>query len=336
MRDHLARLFAAGALIALAALPAAGQVIKVEPRAYDFGTMKQQESRTTFLTVTNEGAGQLAIANVEADCGCTVPTLATNLLGPGESTQIEVRFDSKKFHGKQHKSIQIHSNDPMNPVVDVMIMADVQTPLVIDPPTQRLGFTRSLVGDEQSGRVVFTATEQDLEIAVDDTRKGIFAVRAVNRLDGDPRRAALEVALPKDAPAGRHRDNVRVKTNIPGHETVDIGMAGWRYEVLATSPEEVNFRFKPSFKQDVRVAPSEKGTEFKVTGAEIDLPEITVTVNETVPNVETLVRLTGAPIGADDPRAIESRGRIEGTLTIHTNLPDLPVLTVPVRYMVRR
>lgn len=336
MRDTIARFFATGALLALAALPAAGQVISVEPKFYDFGTMKQQESRTTFIEVANRGAGLLVIANVEADCGCTVPTLTTSRLAPGESTRIEVRFDSKKFHGKQHKTVKIHSNDPLNPIVDFMVSADVLTPLVIDPPTQRIGFTRALVGSEQSGRVTFTATEQDLQITVDETRKGLYDVRAINGLDGDPRRAALEVVLPPGAPAGRHRDNVRVKTNLAEYPTVDIELSAWRYEVLAALPEEVNFRFKPSFKQDVRVAPTEKGTAFKITGAEIDLPEITVVVDETIPNVETLVRLTGTPIGADDPRAVANRGRIEGTLTIHTNLPNLPTLTVPVKYMVRQ
>ena len=336
MRDTTARFLAPLLLLAATALPAAGQVIAISPQAYDFGKMNQQESRTTFIQVTNEGAGLLVLENVDADCGCTVPTLTVKQLVPGESTQIEVRFDSKKFNGKVHKTVQIHSNDPMNPVVDFMITAEVMTPLIIDPANQRLGFVRAPVGSEQAGRVTFEATElARLEISADDTRKGVFAVRTVNGVDGDPRKAALEIVLPSEAPAGRLRDNVRVKTNVPDNEYIDIELSAWRYQALVTSPEEVNFRFKTTFRQDVRVAPSEKGTEFKVTGAEIDLPGITVVVDETIPNAETMVRLDGAPVAADDPRAVATNGRIEGTLTIRTNLDDLPTLTVPVRYMVR-
>ncbi len=336
MRDTTRRLFTAVALLGLTALPAFGQVISISPQAYDFGQMKQQESRTTFIQVTNAGGGLLVISDVEADCGCTVPTLTTKRLAPGESTQIEVRFDSKKFHGRVVKTVQIHSNDPTNPVVDFMVNAEVLTPLIIDPANQRLGFTRAMVGEVQSGRVTFETTElPKLEISADESRKGVFAVRAVNGLDGDPRKAALEIVLDKDAPPGRLRDNVRVKTNVPDHEYVDIEMSAWRIQKLSASPEEVNFRYKRSFKQDVRIAPAEKGTVFRVTGAEIDLPGITATVDETIPNQETMIRLEGAPIAADDPRAVETRGRMEGTLTIRTDLPDLPVLTVPVRYMVR-
>ncbi len=336
MRDTTARLLAPLLLLAATALPAAGQVIAISPSTYDFGQMNQQESRTTFIEVTNQGAGLLVIENVEADCGCTVPTLTVKQLAPGESTQIEVRFDSKKFNGKVHKTVQIFCNDPVNPVVDFMLTAEVMTPLIIEPASQRLGFVRAAVGSVQSDRVTFEATElAKLEISADDSRKGVFEVRAVNGIDGDPRKAALEVVLPAEAPAGRLRDNVRVKTNVPENEYIDIELSAWRYEALATSPEEVNFRYKTTFRQDVRVAPSEKGIEFKITGAEIDLPGITVVVEETLPNTETMIRLSGTALPADDPRAIEVNGRMDGTLTIHTNLPELPTLTVPVRYMVR-
>lgn len=336
MRETTLRASAVLALLVLAAVPAAGQVIVMTPRAYDFGNMKQQESRTTFIELRNDGGGLLKIEDVKADCGCTVPTLTQYELGPGESTQVEVRFDSKKFHGKVVKTVLVTSNDPVNPVLEFMITADVHTPLIIDPANQRIGFTREVVGKSQSGRVTFEATDlQKLEISVGDTRQGIFEVHAVNGLDGAANKAALEVVLPPDAPPGRHRDNVRVNTNVPDYETVDIEMSAWRIQSLVTSPEQVNFRFKNSFRQDVRVAPAVDGLEFKITGAEIDLPEIEVTVDETIPNTETMVRLRGAPIAPGDPRAVETRGRIQGTLTIHTDLADLPVLTVPVLYMVR-
>ncbi|HPF71958.1 MAG TPA: DUF1573 domain-containing protein, partial [Candidatus Krumholzibacteria bacterium] len=142
MRHAIARTLAALCLAALAALPAAAQVISIEPQSYDFGQMQQQETRTTFIKVTNKGAGMLVIDNVEASCGCTIPTLNTKQLAPGESTEITVEFNSKKFSGHEIKTVKIYSNDPLNPVVDFMISADVQTPLIITPANQRIGFTR--------------------------------------------------------------------------------------------------------------------------------------------------------------------------------------------------
>jgi len=245
MRETTARFLAAAALVGLTALPAAGQVIVIEPRAYDFGNMKQQESRTTFFEIRNDGGGLLVIEDIKADCGCTVPTLTQSELTPGGSTQVEVRFDSKKFHGHVMKTVRIQSNDPVNPVLEFAVTADVHAALIVEPANQRVGFTREIVGNAQTGRVTFEATDiPELEISVEGTRKGLFEVKTIGSLDGQPNRAALEVVLPADAPPGRHRDNVRVRTNVPENETVDIEMSAWRIQSLTASPEEVNFRFK--------------------------------------------------------------------------------------------
>jgi len=288
------------------------------------------------VTVSNNGAGLLRILDVKADCGCTVPTLAKDSLRPEESTQIEIQFNSKKFHGPVIKAIHITSNDPDTPQVNILIKADVHTALVIDPVSQRMGFSRSLRGEVLTKHVTFTAMDAPkLEITAKKTRQDLFEVKTINGYEGDPQVSILEITVPADMEPGRHRDHVRVKTNLEEMPTVDIEMQAWIMEILTASPEQVSFRYKNKFVQTVRVSPFEKGTEFKVTGAEIDLPEISLRVIETTPNVETKVLLNGNPISSSDPRALESKGHIKGTLIIHTNLPENPVIKVPVTYMVR-
>jgi hypothetical protein len=323
---------------ALALQPAAtmAQVISVEPRSFDFGDMPQLADRTGTVTVTNKGGALLRILDVKAECGCTVPTLTKNSLGPGESTEIEINFNSKKFNGKVMKAVNIISNDPNASQVDIIIQATVHTPLIVDPVTNRVGFTRSLQGKVMTRNVTFTATvAPQLEIKADRSRMGLFQVNAVNNYQGDPKVAVLEVTVPADMEPGRHRDYVRVQTNLKDMETVDIEMQAWITQALTVSPEQVSFRFKKSFRQTVRVSPFEKGTEYKVTGAEIDMPEISLEVLETIPNEETKIILTGKPINSNDPRAQEANGKVKGTLTIRTDHPDVPVLKVPVSYMVR-
>lgn len=320
----------------LVPLPAAAQVIEVSPRSFDFGDMKQQQTRTTSVTVTNKGAGLLRIENVDADCGCTVPTLAKNSLGPGESTEIVIEFSSKKFNGKVHKSVQIHTNDPLNPVVDVMITAFVHTPLIIDPASQRLGFSQSLVGETATRRAVFTATgDQPLEISVKNSRKGLFDLKVINNLDGNPQMAALEVTVPPDMAPGRQRDNVRVTTNVPEFPTADFEMQAWVVQELTASPARLAYRFQKDLGQTIRIAPFREGVDFKVLRAESDLPELKLEVIETIPNAETKIVIKGTPVAADDERAIKANGRMSGTITIHTNLESTPVLEIPVTYMVR-
>lgn len=322
--------------IALTAVPGLAQVISVTPTSIDFGNMQQMESRDSQVMVTNNGAGLLHIREVDADCGCTVPTLAKEELAPGESTVIEINFNSKKFHGNVMKMVHIYSNDPESPVVDVMLTANVFAPLLIDPPSQRTGFSQSLAGERLTNQVTFTATEAEkLEISASKSRKGLFDIKTINSYEGNPQVAVLEVSIPEDMPPGRQRDNVRVKTNIPDSPFVDIELSCWVVRKLAISHEEVNYRYKNNLRQKIRVTPFENGMEWKLTGAEIDLPEIQVEFENTITNREALVRLSGAPISSEDPRAVENKGRIEGTLTIYTDVPDLPKIEIPVSYMVR-
>lgn len=336
MRQVIACFLFILAIGSLQQAPATAQVISVDPLSFDFGDMKQQQTRSATVTVTNEGAGLLRILDVKADCGCTVPTLAKESLAPGESTQIEIQFNSKKFHGTVIKAINITCNDPNNSQVDVIIKANVHTALVIDPVNQRVGFSRSLKGEVLTKQVTFTAMDVPvLEISADKTRQGLFDIKTINGHEGDPQVSILEITVPADMESGRHRDHVRVDTNIEEMATIDIEMQAWIAQALTVSPEQVSFRYKKNFMQTIRVAPFQEDTEFKVTGAEIDLPEISVQVLETIPNVETKVILEGAPISGSDSRALESRGHMKGTLIIHTNHPETPVIKVPVTYMVR-
>lgn len=322
--------------LAIFSVPASAQVISVDPLSFDFGVMKQQQTKTVYVTVTNEGAAELRLLDVKADCGCTVPTPETDVLAPGESTRIEIQFNSKKFNGTVVKAVNITSNDPVNSQVDVIIKAEVHTPLVINPVNQRIGFTKSLKGETFTKQVTFTAMNApQLEITADKTRQGLFEVKSVNSYEGDPKVSVLEVTVPADMPPGRHRDHARVKTNIEGFETVDIEMQAWVSQSLTTSPEQINFRYKKQFVQTVRVSPFQDGLVYKVTGAETDLPEISIEVIETIPNKETKIVLTGAPIPATDPRVVENKGQIKGTLTIHTDQVETPVITIPITYMVR-
>lgn len=336
MRHVSACLFLILAAVALQSAPAAAQVISVDPMSFDFGTMKQQQTKTVFVTVTNEGAGELRLLDVKADCGCTVPTLEKETLAPGESTKIEIQFNSKKFNGTVIKAINIKSNDPQNSQVDVIIKADVHTSLVINPVNQRVGFSRSLQGETFTKQVTFTAmTDPVLEITADKTRQDLFDVKTINGFEGDPKLSVLEITVPANMEPGRHRDHVRVATNIEEFPTVDIEMQAWVSQSITASPEQISFRYKKTFNQTVRVSPFSEGLEFKVTGAETDLPEITVEVMETIPNKETKVILSGAPIAGDDPRAVENKGQIKGTLIIHTDQMATPTIKIPITYMVR-
>ncbi len=323
-------------MLALVPGPASAQVIDVTPRSFDFGTMKQEETRAVKVTVTNKGGARLIISDVKADCGCTVPEMKVKELGPGESAPLNIEFNSKHFNGNVVKMVQIFSNDPSNGVAEVMITAKVHASLIIDPETRRLGFPTTMVGDEAKVVATFTAVDAaELELRDPLSSHGRFDVEVHNKVDGDPRKAELVVSLPADVTPGTHRDNIRVSTNLPEMPSVDFEAKAQITAPILVDPDVLSFRFQPRFNLNMRIKPFDERIRFKVLAVSTDLPELKLGKMITVKDDEFIIPISGAPIAPDNPRALDARGRIKGSIIIKTDLPAMPRIEIPVTYMIR-
>jgi len=102
-----------------------GPKLLVQPTMHDFGEITQGDKVRHVFILTNNGGDFLLIEKVQASCGCTAAEPEKNELAPGESTNLEVIFNSAGRHGAQKKNITIKSNDSINPLVKLTITATV-------------------------------------------------------------------------------------------------------------------------------------------------------------------------------------------------------------------
>jgi len=93
---------------------------------WDFGTIQSGEKPCHLFKIRNEGNGNLIIRKIEASCGCTAVAPRERIILSGEETILKVQFDSFGKSGKQRKSINIFSNDPKNPIQEVLIQGEVE------------------------------------------------------------------------------------------------------------------------------------------------------------------------------------------------------------------
>lgn len=340
----LALLLAAAALAAAA--PAAAQnlphgfaVLTIEPASIDFGTMERHQTRTTDLVIRNDGGADLELLDVASTCGCTVAQPEKKLLKPGQSTKLKVTFDSKEFQGEQIKYIKIRSNDPTSPAVDIPVRAVVRVPIVVQPGKLQFAFGRVRRGEVAVEKSWLQAMDgKELRLSPGSLRSDLFRVETEENVEGDPTRAILTVRLRQDAPYGPFQEVLRVGTNIPEMPSLDYEVLGEVIHDIEVHPAQLNFRYverdRP-LRHELRVRPSRSGVKFKVLRAECDLPEFKVQVDERIPGHETVVVLSGTPIPANDPRAVEAKGRIQGTVRIFTDNPNQPELQVAVTYLLR-
>lgn len=83
--------------------------ITFEMETIDYGTIDQGANGQRIFTFTNVGKEPLIITNAKGSCGCTVPTWPKEPIGPGETGEIKVKYDTKRV-GPFTKSVTINSN----------------------------------------------------------------------------------------------------------------------------------------------------------------------------------------------------------------------------------
>ena len=115
-----------------APLPAqAAPHLLLEPTHHDFGKLAPDTVASHRFKLTNTGGANLFIFRVEPSCGCTSTVLGQGALAPGESTDVEVRFNTAGWKGPVQKSVRVVSNDPAEPNQTLSFDADVQADFTV-------------------------------------------------------------------------------------------------------------------------------------------------------------------------------------------------------------
>ena len=91
-----------------------GPAISFEVTELDYGVIEQDSDPYRFFNITNTGDEPLIIIKAKGSCGCTVPKPPQEPILPGETSQIEVRYDTKRL-GKFTKTVTLTSNAPDSP-----------------------------------------------------------------------------------------------------------------------------------------------------------------------------------------------------------------------------
>lgn len=93
-----------------------GPVMSFPEMIVDYGTIEQHGDPLRVIEFTNTGDGPLVIKSARGSCGCTVPTWQKEPIMPGETSKIEIRYDTKRL-GKINKTVTITTNELTEPHV---------------------------------------------------------------------------------------------------------------------------------------------------------------------------------------------------------------------------
>ncbi|MBL7816825.1 MAG: DUF1573 domain-containing protein [Saprospiraceae bacterium] len=93
-----------------------GPVMTFEKIEVDYGTISQGGDPLRKFNFKNTGTEPLIIKNARGSCGCTVPAYKKEPIMPGETSEIEVRYDTQRV-GPFTKTVTIETNEGDQPRV---------------------------------------------------------------------------------------------------------------------------------------------------------------------------------------------------------------------------
>ncbi len=100
--------------------------IKMDKIVYEFGTIKETSKAEGLFEIYNTGSDTLAIEDIQAECGCTMPILNQRKIAPGAMATLLVRYDGKDRIGSFNKKIALYTN--ASPKITVLIIAGTVIP----------------------------------------------------------------------------------------------------------------------------------------------------------------------------------------------------------------
>jgi hypothetical protein len=83
--------------------------ITFKQEVIDYGEIEKGSDGIRVFEFTNTGDAPLIVSDVKSSCGCTVPKKPDGPVGPGETGEIQVKYDTNRV-GPIRKTITVYSN----------------------------------------------------------------------------------------------------------------------------------------------------------------------------------------------------------------------------------
>lgn len=103
-------------------------VMDVEEAVFNFDSVRENTAVKHKFHFTNTGQSVLKVRKISTSCGCTASALSSYEIAPGEDGFIEVTFNSHRKRGYQRHTITVITNNPHNPVKQLVMEGYVKAP----------------------------------------------------------------------------------------------------------------------------------------------------------------------------------------------------------------
>jgi len=296
--------------------------LHVPGAVHDFGEAREGETVSHTFRLENQGGGLLRLQRLHSSCGCTVSTPSSMEIRGGDFATVEVKLDLNDRAGPQEQRIQVHSNDPENPVFTLMLKGNAIPRVELEPRV--LNFQRVNAEAPPTGALRIRSTTGDpLRIReLRSQRNQIVAALEVLEEDRDYR---ISITPRVGAEGGHFSDTLEIFTDDPKRPSYRAVILWQVSALVSVSPQNLSLLAERNPRPVTRY--------LLVRGAQ-DL-EQTLEVRKVEwqgREMDIVVTDAGNFGWRIEIKDIVAHADMHGEeIKIHTNVPGFELMSVPVR-----
>ena len=312
-------------------------VIEFKENSFDVGKTWEGDKASHVFSFKNTGSADLLIKKVKTSCGCTAAVLSSKEIKPGQTGEIKATFNTRRYHGKQSKTIYVSSNDPKHSTVQLKLQTTVKSVGTFKP--RNIQFGEVTRGEKISRIIELTPEIEPIKITELIVSPDVFTARILEdeKVNTDKkseknalRPIRIEVSVSPEAPIGRHNGNLTVKTDHPRISSLSAHIYLRVKGPITFSPRMLFFDENA---QKARAIKKVRIT--KIKGDDLKIIEVTSTSPQF--QAETVIIKEGKEFDVEIRMAPDVEpGRYQEEIVIRTNDPDQKEIKIPVRSNIRK
>jgi hypothetical protein len=324
---------------AAAAAPASGPAIRFNTENYNFGkTLAGDPVKFTFVA-TNTGDDTLEISGATGSCSCTVVgegsaqnAWTPQKVAPGQICRIPVEIATGNFGGETiTKFVTVSSNDKARPAVNLQIRGIVWLPIEVAPPMASFNFIPGAANQNSQALKIFNRMETPLALSDPQSSTNAFSAVLKTNLPGQEFELTVTAApasgLPPTFGMTIIQGSILLKSSAPGLNPLKIGVFETLYPEVTVYPTNLQMPAGPLARAATNhITIRGNSADLTLSGPGANVPGVDVSVNVIQPKRQYY-------LSAVFPKGFEIQPGRDIVLTVKTDNPRFPVLSVPVTLM---
>jgi hypothetical protein len=339
-----------------------GPVAQVDNPTFNFGYMELGTHMEHDFVITNVGRAPLELTKGDTSCKCTISKMLSKedkvIVPPGGSETINLAWDAKVLEHEFRQHANIHTNDPRNNPIRLVVEGQVTRSTVLTPAT--LVFTEvSPSYGATADAWLYSFRKAPFEITsheFSDPATAEFFEVAISQVPSDKldykgarHGYRIQVKVKPGVPLGRIDQILSLKTTHEALETAvlpitgkvasnfSVAGRGWDANKGALRLGMVNSAEGAARTLNLMVrGPDHEQTTFEIESIEPEQLRVELGESKTVSSGSvTLAPLTiTVPVGAPPMNHMGSAVGAAGHVMLKTNRPDMPHVRIDVLFAV--